>query len=315
MATFTNQATLTYNGGTASSNITTGELLEVLTATKTAVVPTYRSGRPITYLITLVNAGTADLTGLAVADDLGGYTFNGATVYPLAYTAGSVRYYRNGVLQAAPAVTAGPPLTITGITVPAGGSTVIAYEAEPTAFAPLGAEDSVVNTVTVTGAGLPDAVTATETVSAALKEWVTDYFARCRDSHGDGVPRHRTGADYQQGPVPHGGSGQRAADLHLRHPEHRQCRGGGGRQSGGDGYLRPAAQRSDGDAERNGPDRADAVHLRCRHRTVRHSGGRHHGARRHVHSECRRRVQRQSRHQHADDLRHYLSRAGSPRKQ
>lgn len=161
MATFTNQATLTYNGGTASSNITTGELLEVLTATKTAVVPTYRSGRPITYLITLVNAGTADLTGLAVADDLGGYTFNGATVYPLAYTAGSVRYYRNGVLQAAPAVTAGPPLTITGITVPAGGSTVIAYEAEPTAFAPLGAEDSVVNTVTVTGAGLPDAVTAT----------------------------------------------------------------------------------------------------------------------------------------------------------
>ena len=46
MATFTNQATLTYNGGTASSNITTGELLEVLTATKTAVVPTYRSGRP-----------------------------------------------------------------------------------------------------------------------------------------------------------------------------------------------------------------------------------------------------------------------------
>ena len=102
-----------------------------------------------------------------MADDLGGYTFNGATVYPLAYTAGSVRYYRNGVLQAAPAVTAGPPLTITGITVPAGGSTVIAYEAEPTAFAPLGAEDSVVNTVTVTGAGLPDAVTATETVSPA----------------------------------------------------------------------------------------------------------------------------------------------------
>ena len=89
MATFTNQATLTYNGGTASSNITTGELLEVLTATKTAVVPTYRSGRPITYLITLVNAGTADLTGLTVADDLGGYTINGAPVYPQSYPAGS----------------------------------------------------------------------------------------------------------------------------------------------------------------------------------------------------------------------------------
>ena len=32
MATFTNQATLTYSGGTTSSNITTGELLEVLTS-------------------------------------------------------------------------------------------------------------------------------------------------------------------------------------------------------------------------------------------------------------------------------------------
>ena len=139
MATFTNQATLTYSGGTTSSNITTGELLEVLTASKTAVVPTYRSGRPITYLITLVNSGAAALNGLTVTDDLGGYAFNGGTVYPLAYTAGSVRYYQNGVLQAAPAATAGPPLTVTGISVPAGGSTVLAYEAEPTAFAPLGA--------------------------------------------------------------------------------------------------------------------------------------------------------------------------------
>lgn len=165
MATFTNQATLTYSGGTTNSNITTGQLLEVLTASKTAVVPTYRTGRPITYLITLINSGAAALTGLTVTDDLGGYAFNGNTVYPLVYTAGSVRYYQDGVLQTAPAVTAGPPLTITGISVPAGGSTVIAYEAESTAFAPLGAEDSVVNTVTVTGGGLPDAVTATETVA------------------------------------------------------------------------------------------------------------------------------------------------------
>lgn len=165
MATFTNQATLTYTGGSASSNVTTGELLEVLTAAKTAVVPTYRTGRPITYLITLVNSGSAALTGLTLTDDLGGYAFNGNTVYPLAYTAGSVRYYQNGVLQAAPAATAGPPLTITGLTVPAGGSAVIAYEAEPTGYAPLGAETSIVNTVTATGAGLPDAVTATATVS------------------------------------------------------------------------------------------------------------------------------------------------------
>ena len=37
MATFTNQATLTYNGQTTTSNVTVGELVETLTAAKTAV--------------------------------------------------------------------------------------------------------------------------------------------------------------------------------------------------------------------------------------------------------------------------------------
>ena len=140
MATFTNQATLTYNGQTTTSNVTVGELTETLTAAKTAVVPTYGTDGRVTYILSLVNSGTAPLTGLTITDDLGGYTFNAGTVYPLSYTAGSVRYYQNGVLQAAPAVTAGPPLTFTGITVPAGGNAVIAYEAVPTAFAPPTAE-------------------------------------------------------------------------------------------------------------------------------------------------------------------------------
>ena len=165
MATFTNQATLTYNGQTTTSNVTVGELVQTLTATKTAVVPTYEPDGRVTYVISLVNSGTAPFTGLTVEDDLGGYTFNGATVYPLAYTAGSVRYYQNGALQTAPTVTAGPPLVFNGITVPAGGNAVIVYEAAPTAFAPLNAESTVVNTVRVTGAGLADGVTATATVA------------------------------------------------------------------------------------------------------------------------------------------------------
>ena len=102
MATFTNQATLTYNGQTTTSNVTVGELTETLTAAKTAVVPTYGTDGRVTYILSLVNSGTAPLTGLTITDDLGGYTFNAGTVYPLSYTAGSVRYYQNGVLQAAP---------------------------------------------------------------------------------------------------------------------------------------------------------------------------------------------------------------------
>lgn len=48
---------------------------------------------------------------------------------------------------------------------PAGGNAVIAYEAAPTAAAPRSAEGLVTNTATVTGAGLVNPVTATETVS------------------------------------------------------------------------------------------------------------------------------------------------------
>ena len=50
MATFYNQATLSYNGNTTTSNITTGELVEILSATKTAVTDTYQSEGRITYV-------------------------------------------------------------------------------------------------------------------------------------------------------------------------------------------------------------------------------------------------------------------------
>ena len=137
MASFTNFATLSYNGGTTNSNIVTGEILEALTAVKTAVSANYSAGDRITYALSLVNTGTAAITDYTVTDNLGGYTVGANTVYPLAYNAGTVRYYINGVLQAAPTVTAGPPLTVTGLTVPAGGSAVLIYETTATPVAPL----------------------------------------------------------------------------------------------------------------------------------------------------------------------------------
>ena len=166
MATFTNYATLTYSGGSTNSNVVTGELLETIAATKTAVTDDYTARDDVTYVIALTNSGTAPLTGLTVTDDLGGYTFEGETVYPLAYVEGSVRYYVNGILQPAPAVTAGPPLVFSGISVPAGGNAIVIYEAEVTAFAPLGTEASVTNTAAVTGGGISTAIQAEETIQA-----------------------------------------------------------------------------------------------------------------------------------------------------
>ena len=167
MAIFYNQATLTYNGNTTNSNIAFGEILDVLTATKTAIEGTYTPGELVTYVVTLRNTGNTALAGLTVTDDLGGYDFNGTTVYPLTYEVGSAALFTDGVPQAAPAVTAGPPLVFTGITVPAGGDMVLVYQTTANAYADPAVGGTIVNTVTVTGNGITTPITATETVTAA----------------------------------------------------------------------------------------------------------------------------------------------------
>lgn len=173
MAIFSNQATLTYNGSSTNSNIAYGEILDVLVATKTAVEGSYLPGQLVTYVVTLRNTGNAALTGLVVTDDLGGYVFNGTTVYPLTYEDGSAALFTNGVPQAAPTVTAGPPLVISDIIVPAGGDVVIVYQAMTNAFADPAVGGSIDNTVTVTGDGLSAPITATETVTAETRPALT----------------------------------------------------------------------------------------------------------------------------------------------
>ena len=166
MAIFTNQATLVYNGNSTNSNIAYGELLDVLVATKTAVEGSYTPGQLVTYVVTLRNTGNAPLTGLVVTDNLGGYDYNGTTVYPLTYEDGSSVLFANGVPQGAPTVTAGPPLVFSDITVPAGGDVVIVYQARANTFADPAVGGRIDNTVTVTGDGLSAPITATETVIA-----------------------------------------------------------------------------------------------------------------------------------------------------
>ena len=169
MAIFTNQATLRYNGNTTNSNIAYGELLDVLVATKTAVEGSYTPGQLVSYVVTLRNTGNAPLIGLAVTDDLGGYAFNSATVYPLTYEDGSAALFTNGVPQAAPTVAAGPPLVFSDITVPAGGDVVLVYQARANAFADPAVGGRIDNTVTVTGDGLSAPITATESVAVTAE--------------------------------------------------------------------------------------------------------------------------------------------------
>lgn len=166
MAIFSNQATLTYNGNTTNSNIAYGEILDVLGATKTPIEGSYTPGQLVTYAVTLRNTGNTALTGLILTDDLGGYTFNGTTVYPLTYETGSAALFANGIPQAAPSVAAGPPLVFSGITVPAGGDIVLVYQARANAFADPSAAGTIENTVTITGDGLSAPIIATAAVTA-----------------------------------------------------------------------------------------------------------------------------------------------------
>lgn len=165
MARFTNYATLSYTGGSTDSNTVVGELVETLSVAKTAVTDLYEQGGSVTYGVSLVNTGTAAVTGVTLSDDLGGYVFGTGTVYPLQYREGTVRCFVNGILSTAPTVTAGPPLVFTGITIPAGGNVVIVYEADVTAFAALGQDALITNTVTVTGGGITAPLTAQATVN------------------------------------------------------------------------------------------------------------------------------------------------------
>lgn len=164
MATFYNQATLSYGNVVRSSNITEGEIVSAATLTKTAVTEGYGAGDGITYVISLANNGDVDIVGVSISDDLGAYTVGTTTVAPLDYVDGSILYYQNGVLQPTPTVTAADALVIDGITIPAGGNAMIIYEAQTNEFAPLAQGATITNTA-ITNSTC-EALTASATVTA-----------------------------------------------------------------------------------------------------------------------------------------------------
>lgn len=174
MAQYTNQAQLSYKNTVLNSNVAVGEILEVLSASKTAVRDSYSRNDDVTYVISIVNSGTTAFTGLTVSDDLGAYEFNGGTLYPLEYAEGSVRVYINGVLQTAPpTVTSLQPLVFSGLSLPANSNMTIIYEADTTRFAPPSATGTITNTAVISGDGAGTPVNATATVTAKAEPDLT----------------------------------------------------------------------------------------------------------------------------------------------
>lgn len=164
--TFYNQATLSYNGISTTSNTVTGEIIDTLTVTKNVLTDTYNSDSTLTYVVNLINTGPTALTSLTLSDDLGAYDYSDTTTLtPLTYLPSTIQYYVNGVLQTTPTVTDQSPLTVTGVNIPAGGNAALIYQASVNEFASPEAAGNITNTATVTGDGLVSAVTASRTVT------------------------------------------------------------------------------------------------------------------------------------------------------
>lgn len=178
MATFTNQATLIYNGQPTVSNVTTGELTSGLTLTKTSISRDYGVNDHISYIITIANEGGA-ITGATLTDDLGSYTVGNNTVTPFTYVEGSLLFYQNGILTDGPTAAGGPPLVISGIDIPADGNVQIIYEVATNEFTPHMADASVTNTVTLGGEGVCEELTDTAVVTARDEVSLTIAKAIC----------------------------------------------------------------------------------------------------------------------------------------
>lgn len=178
MASFTNQATLIYNGQSTVSNVTTGEITSGLTLTKTAISQDYGRDDHVSYIVTIANNGGA-ITGATLTDDLGAYPVGATTVTPLSYVVGSLLFYQNGVLTAGPTAAGGPPLVISGINIPAGGNVQIIYEAATNEYTPLAAGSEILNTVALTGVGIGEPVEDTATVTARNEVSLTIAKAIC----------------------------------------------------------------------------------------------------------------------------------------
>ena len=167
MATFYNQATLSYDDTVATSNITTGEIIESLSATKTVLADDYSANELLTYVVSITNTSDLPITDVSISDNLGAYTFNMLTLVPLDYVTDSVFVFADGVLQPTPPVNAGPPLVISGLTVPANGNLMVIYSVRTNEYAPLNPGSEITNTVTISSASLCNSITAEETIEVS----------------------------------------------------------------------------------------------------------------------------------------------------
>ena len=149
---------------------------------QTALNSNYEPGDNVTYVINIVNSGTAALTGLTLKDDLGAYTLDANTHVPLTYVEDTIQYFINGVSQASPVVTIAGGLSVTGLSVPAGGNTTLLYETKVNDYANPTALSTITNTANLSGDSLYNDLSASATITAAATTNLSISKSVCPDS-------------------------------------------------------------------------------------------------------------------------------------
>ncbi|MDO5558612.1 MAG: hypothetical protein Q4F95_03340 [Oscillospiraceae bacterium] len=176
MAQFSNQASLTYNGVTTTSNTITGEITEVLKIFKDAAAQQYQYGDTIYYEINLQNQGTSDYSNLTITDDLGVYTSGTDTFIPLTFVPNSAIFFSDGIIQQPPTTQiADGKLVISGLSVKANKSSHVLYSVTVNSFAPLSTGSIIENTATISGGTLASPISATEIVTVNTQPNLTIF--------------------------------------------------------------------------------------------------------------------------------------------
>ncbi len=156
MPTIENFATVSYTSGgvaaTKLSNLAEIELDSSLNFSKTTLGTTYTADSSVTYILSVTNGSTANVTNIVITDNLGTFAVDATEYTPLTFEEPALLLI-NGQDTSAQLVTdtsVAGSLTFTIPTLAPGATANIIYNARPNEFAALATGSTIVNTAELT---------------------------------------------------------------------------------------------------------------------------------------------------------------------
>ena len=173
MATIENFATVSYTSGgvteTKVSNLAEIGLNSAVTLTKSVLGETYGEDSVLTYILTVTNTSSSEITNVSIRDDLGTFTSGTLELTPLTYTPPALLLVDGTDSSASLTTDSSVPggLTFSFPSLPAGATANIVYRATVNEFAPLELSSTITNTATLESDSDCAEGTASETVTVA----------------------------------------------------------------------------------------------------------------------------------------------------